>query len=160
MEIIKNDFKNYSDNYRKMKLCKESMDAIILANVGLDNSKNLKTYPYRTAKGEIVTYYPQKLMLGTPALEYKYLLGQTYAYHHPQDDSGKPNFHPVDDFLYLANEDGSKGKPWTTDKQTFNLFMDLGVTSQRILTLKGSDGKMHLMPNPIVPPVFHKERED
>lgn len=138
MDIIKNDINNSTGKYRKMKLCKESMDAIILANVGLDNPNNLKEFPYRTATGEIVTYVPQAVMLGTSSLEYKYLLGQTYACHHQEDDLGKPMFHPVANFFYLANEDGSKGKPWTTDRQTLNLFMDLGVASKEIITFKRS----------------------
>jgi len=136
MKIIKNDFKNYSDNYRRMKLSRESIDAIVLANVGVENIKNFKTFSYRTAKGEIVTYYPQAILSGTTSSEYGYLLGQTYAAHNQLDASGKPILHPVSDYFYLANEDGSKGKPWTTDKQALNLFMDLGVLSQRIHTQK------------------------
>lgn len=96
-------------------------------------------------------YHHQKLFCGDGVKELKYLLGQTFPYHHLLE-YGINNF-PVTELAFDKDR-----KPWGTSRDATALLM-LSMQAKVISMSKNSQGIPVIIDDGSIKPVIHDERE-
>ena len=132
--------------FRKEKISRKALDD--LARRYADPSSPT-AFPYTLENGERIQVCGLKLLVGTGSLELKYLLGQTYPYHHlaGQEDA----YFPVTDLIFDKDK-----KFWSKNPKDGTALLMLSTQSKTVAMWK-VNGIPSVSYGGMIPPITYTE---